>query len=68
MHIVVTGGLGFIGSNFIRQILNEDKDVFITNIDAQTYAGGLDNLKDIESKKIISILKAISKITNLLNI
>ena len=50
MHILVTGGLGFIGSNFIRQIL-EDKDVFITNIDAQTYAGGLDNLKDIESKK-----------------
>ncbi|MBI2996278.1 MAG: dTDP-glucose 4,6-dehydratase [Candidatus Melainabacteria bacterium] len=51
MHIIVTGGLGFIGSNFIRHLLSESKDVFITNIDAQTYAGRLDNLKDIEGKK-----------------
>ncbi|MBI3591349.1 MAG: dTDP-glucose 4,6-dehydratase [Candidatus Melainabacteria bacterium] len=51
MHIVVTGGLGFIGSNFIRHLITEDQDIFITNIDAQTYAGKLDNLKDIESKK-----------------
>ena len=51
MHIVITGGLGFIGSNFIRYILSENNDLFITNIDAETYAGGLDNLKDIESKK-----------------
>ena len=51
MHIVVTGGLGFIGSNFIRQILSENNDLFITNIDAETYAAGLDNLKDIEGKK-----------------
>ena len=51
MHIIVTGGLGFIGSNFIRHLILENKDIFITNIDAETYAGGLDNLKDIESKK-----------------
>ncbi len=51
MHIVITGGLGFIGSNFIRHLINENKDIFITNIDAQTYAGRLDNLKDIESHK-----------------
>ncbi len=51
MHIIVTGGLGFIGSNFIRDLISENKDIFITNIDAETYAGGLDNLKDIESKK-----------------
>lgn len=51
MHIVVTGGLGFIGSNFIRQLIIENKDVFITNIDAQTYAGRLDNLSDIEKNK-----------------
>ena len=50
MHIVVTGGLGFIGSNFIR-LLSENTDLFITNIDAETYAAGLDNLKDIEGKK-----------------
>ncbi len=51
MHIVITGGLGFIGSNFIRHLINENKDIFITNIDAQTYAGRLDNLKDIENHK-----------------
>ena len=47
MHLFITGGLGFIGSNFIRQFLLENKDIFITNIDAQTYAGGLDNLTDL---------------------
>ncbi len=51
MHIIVTGGLGFIGSNFIRHLINENKDIFITNIDAQTYAGRLDNLQDIEKHK-----------------
>lgn len=51
MHIIVTGGLGFIGSNFIRHLLSENNDLFITNIDAETYAGGLDNLKDIQNKK-----------------
>ena len=51
MHIIVTGGLGFIGSNFIRFILNETEDIFITNIDAQTYAGNPENLKDIEKNK-----------------
>lgn len=51
MHIVVAGGLGFIGSNFIRHMLSSSKDVFITNIDAETYAGRRDNLSDIENKK-----------------
>ncbi len=51
MHIVVTGGLGFIGSNFIRLLLAENLDIFITNIDAQTYAGRLDNLIDIEKNR-----------------
>ena len=51
MHVVVTGGLGFIGSNFIRDLITENSDVFITNIDAETYAGRKDNLTDIEKKK-----------------
>ena len=51
MHIVVTGGLGFIGSNFIRDLITEHSDIFITNIDAETYAGGKDNLTDIEKNK-----------------
>ena len=57
MHIVITGGLGFIGSNFIRQILSSS-DLFITNIDAETYAGGLDSLKDIEEKKNYQYFKS----------
>lgn len=57
MHIVVTGGLGFIGSNFIQFILNETEGIFITNIDAQTYAGNPENLKDIEKNKNYQYLK-----------
>ena len=49
MHIFVTGGLGFIGSNFTREILSEHSDVFITNIDGETYAAGIDNLSDIKN-------------------
>lgn len=51
MHVVITGGLGFIGSNFIREVLTSHSDIFITNIDAQTYAGRLDNLEDLEGNK-----------------
>lgn len=47
MNITVTGGAGFIGSNFIRYWLNKYPDDQITNLDALTYAGNLENLKDI---------------------
>ncbi len=49
MRILVTGGLGFIGSNFIHYILNKYPDYHIVNLDAITYAGNPDNLKDIEN-------------------
>jgi dTDP-glucose 4,6-dehydratase len=45
--ILVTGGAGFIGSNFIRLILDRYPKVRIVNLDALTYAGNLDNLRDI---------------------
>jgi dTDP-glucose 4,6-dehydratase len=48
MNILVTGGLGFIGSNFIQLILTKEPDVNIFNLDAITYAGNLANLKDYE--------------------
>lgn len=47
--VLVTGGCGFIGSNFIRYILSSPKYKII-NLDKLTYAGNLDNLKDIASK------------------
>jgi dTDP-glucose 4,6-dehydratase len=47
--ILVTGGAGFIGSNFIRYLLKSYPSCRIINLDKLTYAGNLDNLKDIES-------------------
>ncbi|MEE8601876.1 dTDP-glucose 4,6-dehydratase [Euzebya tangerina] len=49
MRIFVTGGAGFIGSNFIRYALSQDADVRITNFDKLTYAGNPANLADIEA-------------------
>lgn len=48
MRILVTGGAGFIGSCFIRHMLDKYKDYKIINLDALTYCGNLSNLKDIE--------------------
>jgi dTDP-glucose 4,6-dehydratase len=48
VKILVTGGAGFIGSNFIRYLLNHHPAYTIINIDKLTYAGNLDNLKDVE--------------------
>lgn len=47
MKLLVTGGAGFIGSNFIRYWMNIYPDDSIVNLDALTYAGNLENLKDI---------------------
>ena len=49
MDILVTGGSGFIGSNFIRHMLEKYPDYRIINLDKLTYAGNPDNLKDVES-------------------
>ena len=46
---LVTGGAGFIGSNFVLYMLKKYNDVKIVNIDALTYAGNLENLKDVEN-------------------
>lgn len=47
--ILVTGGAGFIGNCFIRHILTKHPDYKVINIDALTYCGNLDNLKDVEN-------------------
>ena len=46
-RILVTGGAGFIGSNFIRYVAQTQPRVFLLNLDLLTYAGSLENLKDL---------------------
>lgn len=55
--ILVCGGAGFIGSNFIRHILSTHADVRIANLDKLTYSGNSDNLKDIENDKRYSFVQ-----------
>jgi dTDP-glucose 4,6-dehydratase len=45
-RILVTGGAGFIGSNFVRMVLGEHPDCFVVNLDKLTYAGNLENLAE----------------------
>ncbi|RPI75564.1 MAG: dTDP-glucose 4,6-dehydratase [Ignavibacteriales bacterium] len=56
-NILVTGGAGFIGSNFINYILNKRDDYFLVNLDKLTYAGNLENLKESERKKNYRFIK-----------
>ncbi|MBK8813462.1 MAG: dTDP-glucose 4,6-dehydratase [Acidobacteria bacterium] len=49
--IFVTGGAGFIGSAFIHLVLRENPEVRVVNFDALTYAGNLENLKDVDSSR-----------------
>lgn len=55
--LLVTGGAGFIGSNFIRHILGKYPNYKIINLDKLTYAGNLDNLRDAEGNKNYSFVK-----------
>ncbi|MCU7495867.1 MAG: dTDP-glucose 4,6-dehydratase [Ignavibacteria bacterium] len=56
-NILVTGGAGFIGSNFINHILRTRDDYNIINLDKLTYAGNLENLKESEGRKNYSFVK-----------
>ena len=57
LKLLITGGCGFIGSNFIRNMLEKYPDYQITNLDKLTYAGNPDNLKDIESDPNYTFVK-----------
>lgn len=46
-NVLVTGGAGFIGSNFVHYLLRTEKDIKLVNLDALTYAGNLDSLADV---------------------
>jgi dTDP-glucose 4,6-dehydratase len=56
LNLLVTGGAGFIGSNFIRHMLNKYQDCTIINLDLLTYAGNPDNLNDIENNPNYSFI------------
>ena len=56
--ILITGGAGFIGSNFVKLMLDKYPDYKIINIDALTYAGNLENLEDIEDNENYIFIKA----------
>lgn len=49
-HVLVTGGAGFIGSNFVRRTLDTRPEVTITVLDSLTYAGSLQNLADLQDR------------------
>jgi len=58
MKLLVTGGAGFIGSNFVRHILRKYPKYKIINLDKLTYAGNPDNLKDVKDNKNYFFIKA----------
>ncbi|HEY45908.1 MAG TPA: dTDP-glucose 4,6-dehydratase [Anaerolineae bacterium] len=56
-NVLITGGAGFIGSNFIRYILEKESDLQIINLDALTYAGSLENLKNLPDEERHTFIK-----------
>lgn len=64
--ILITGGAGFIGSHVVKSFVNQYPDYRIVNLDALTYAGNLENLKEVENKSNYVFEKA--DITNQQNI
>lgn len=57
-NILITGGAGFIGSHLIRLFVNKYPNYKIFNLDALTYAGNLENIKDVENAPNYHFLKA----------
>lgn len=67
MKLLITGGLGFIGSNFIRYWFNQYPNDSIVNLDKMTYAANPKNLVDIETKSNYSLIKGDILDSDLLN-
>jgi dTDP-glucose 4,6-dehydratase len=56
-NIIITGGAGFIGSHVVRRFVNNHPDLHIINVDVLTYAGNLENLKDLEKASNYEFLR-----------
>jgi len=80
MNILVTGGAGFIGSNFVRFLLENEPESQVVNLDLLTYAGNLDNLTEVEdlpnyhfvegnitNKELVNHLVEVHEITHIVN-
>lgn len=67
MRILVTGGYGFIGSNFIRYMLNKYSNCQIVNLDALTYASNVKNLKEYEDHSNYTFVKGDIRDSSLIN-
>ncbi|MEM9165699.1 MAG: dTDP-glucose 4,6-dehydratase [Planctomycetota bacterium] len=57
MHILITGGAGFIGTSFVRMVLRDRPGYHITNLDCLTYSGNLENLTEIEASERYTFVK-----------
>jgi dTDP-glucose 4,6-dehydratase len=67
MQVLITGGLGFIGSNLVRHFLAKYPDYDVINLDAVTYAGHPENLADLEKNPRYKFVKGSISDTNLVN-
>ncbi|MGV7107602.1 dTDP-glucose 4,6-dehydratase [Flavobacterium sp. U410] len=56
-NILVTGGAGFIGSNFVPYFVENNEDYYLVNLDALTYAGNLENVKEVEGHPRYTFVK-----------
>ncbi|WP_177730897.1 dTDP-glucose 4,6-dehydratase [Flavobacterium inviolabile] len=56
-HILITGGAGFIGANFVTYFIENNPDIHVVNLDLLTYAGDLSNLKEVENHKQYTFVK-----------
>lgn len=66
-RLLITGGAGFIGSNFIQYWLKQYKDTMIVNFDKLTYAGDLNNLKAVEDSPNYALIRGDINNTEMVN-